>query len=135
MTPEQMALETAELERQGPKEIRLQLASHIMYFGGPDTERGRFASAWLKIKADEAAEVAASQRDEREKETLDIARKALAASVAANSEAALARASARRANHIAIAAIVFSAAIAISAAFIERGSLLPDKPQAAGQQR
>lgn len=129
MTPEQMALETAELERQGPKEIRLQLASHIMYFGGPDTERGRFASAWLKIKADEAAEVAASQRDEREKETLDIARKASALAERAERRADRSNNIAIAATIIAAAAIICSVITSITGPLIERGSLLPDKPQ------
>lgn len=81
-------------EKLGESQVRMQFAKH-------SDEVGVQAREWLLLKEQERAAASAAKRDEREEETLSIARSALSNS--------------RRANHIAIAAAIFAAIAAIAA--------------------
>ncbi|ARU30756.1 hypothetical protein CAP31_03060 [Sulfuriferula sp. AH1] len=79
------------------------------------TESGELSKGALKQFA---TEWLLSKEESRKDESLSISRKALAASVEANSLAAVASRKAERANNIAIMAIICSAAAALIAAWI-----------------
>ncbi|HEY3154114.1 MAG TPA: hypothetical protein VGK65_20815 [Candidatus Binatia bacterium] len=84
-----------ELERLGEEEVRKGYISGR--FGSPGSTKALVTERWL-------AELDSKRRSAREEETLAIARDALSNS--------------RRANIIAIIAMIFSAAVAIIAAII-----------------
>jgi len=122
ITPEKLA----EFKAIGPVGVLLEIAQG-KHGHDPNSELWVSALTWAESEKMALDLEAASKRDEREERTLSMAREA-------NSEAAKARSEARRANNIAIAAIMFSAAIAISASFIERGSLFPSNQSQAAVQ-
>jgi hypothetical protein len=84
-------------EKLGETQVRFE-------FAGKETEIGRAADAWIAEMQAERESAAAAKRDAREEETLSIAR--------------LARSDARKANIIAIAAIVFATLATIATTII-----------------
>jgi hypothetical protein len=115
----------ARLESIGVEAVLIEMAEGK--HGQPTSQMREGVESWLRSKAVASEAVASARRDAREEETLSIARKAIAISEEANaiseratSTAASARESSRRANAIAIIAIVFATATAIMAAYISR---------------
>ena len=94
----------AQYEEWGEEKVRHLLATGRIQVGSPNHNK---MSSWLKLQEDKRSSMEAVRVAEREDKTLSIDRKALEASTEANSLAAQARADARRANTIAISAIIW----------------------------
>ena len=119
------------LESKGPETVLREIAAG--HHGQKGSQLQDETEAWLRSKQIVADREAASKRDAREEETLAIARDALSMSErsaksseraneiaeTANSLSLKARSDARRANIIAISAIVFSIITAIVGAIIQ----------------
>jgi len=91
-----------ELEAKGPAAVLLAMARGG--YGDPGSRTREDVEAWLRSKSVETEAAASAKRDAREEETLSIARTSLSIS--------------RRANNIAVIAMILAATATIVSAII-----------------